>query len=47
MQAALRGPPGCLGAQFHTQFLLLGGLFDGPNLITGSSTALRHTAGLQ
>jgi hypothetical protein len=39
--------PGFLGAQFYTQFLVLDGLFGGPNLITGSSTALRHTVGLQ
>lgn len=39
--------PGLLGAQLYAQFLVLDGLFGGPNLITGSSTALKHTVGLQ
>ena len=39
--------PAFLGAQFYTQFLVLDGLFGGPNLITGSSPALKHTVGLQ
>lgn len=39
--------PGLLGAQLYAQFLVLDGLFGGPNLITSSSPALLHTVGLQ
>jgi len=39
--------PSFLGAQFFTQFLALDGLFGGPNLISASSPALKHTVGLR
>lgn len=39
--------PTILGAQVHVQYLLLDGLFGGPDLFTGASNALRHTVGLQ
>jgi hypothetical protein len=39
-------PPGFLGAQVHAQFVVLDGLFGGPDLITAASNAVAHTIGL-
>jgi hypothetical protein len=38
--------PGLLGVDLFAQFFVLDGLFFGPNLITASSNAVKHTIGL-
>ncbi|MFN7590042.1 MAG: hypothetical protein ACK501_00380 [Planctomycetota bacterium] len=38
-------PAGLDGVDLHAQFLVLDGLFGGPNLVTSSSNAIRHTIG--
>jgi hypothetical protein len=38
--------PGLLGVDLFAQFFVLDGLFGGPNLITASSNAVKHTIGL-
>lgn len=40
-------PPGVSGAEIFAQYLVLDGLFGGPDLITVASNALRHQIGLQ
>ncbi len=40
-------PPGFSGVDLFAQFVVLDGLFGGPDLITSASNALRHTIGLQ
>lgn len=40
-------PPGLEGVDLYAQFVVLDGLFVGPNLITASSNALKHTIGLR
>ncbi|MFY9345107.1 MAG: hypothetical protein WAT39_21640 [Planctomycetota bacterium] len=39
-------PTGFLGVELYAQFVVLDGLFGGPNLITASSNAVRHVVGL-
>jgi hypothetical protein len=38
--------PALMGFAVHAQYVVLDGLFGGPNLITSSSNAIRHTIGL-
>jgi hypothetical protein len=38
--------PGVLGFNLHAQFVLLDGLFNGGDLITAASNAIKHTVGL-
>jgi hypothetical protein len=38
-------PPGFDGVDLHAQYVVLGGLFGAPDLITVASNALRHTVG--
>jgi hypothetical protein len=39
-------PPGFEGTEIYAQFVVLDGLFGGPDLITRSSNALKHIIGL-
>lgn len=39
-------PPGLQGTEIYAQFVMLDGLFGGPDLITRSSNALRHRIGI-
>lgn len=39
-------PPGFEGTEMYAQFVILDGVLGGPNLITRSSNALKHTMGL-
>jgi hypothetical protein len=39
--------PGLLGFEVYAQFVLLDGLFGGPDLVTAASNAWKHTVGLQ
>ena len=39
--------PSILGIDIFAQFVLLDGLFVGPDLITAASNSLRHKIGLQ